>query len=209
MNETEYLLFVVAEECGEVAQRACKAARFGMFEVQPGQQEDNKRRIERELADLIATAELLGFKIRDEDKTAKVEKLRKFMAYSREIGILTGKPLYDPAFDPTLKKIDEGIQAIKDMSTNKPKRECQAKDMKPGHLYRLKDGEVVVFSRVGQTGKIIVHPPEDPDMQSSSALDPSYEVEEVVKNQKCTCDKSIPRLICAWCADQIAKGSPL
>jgi NTP pyrophosphatase (non-canonical NTP hydrolase) len=92
MNELEHLLTVLTEECAEVAQRACKAARFGMTEIQPGQAEDNKRRLERELADLMATAELLGLIIRDEDKAAKIEKLKKFMNYSREIGTLTEIP---------------------------------------------------------------------------------------------------------------------
>lgn len=88
MNELEYLLMVVAEECGEVAQRASKAARFGMSEIQPGQPDDNRRRMERELADLMATADLLGLRVREEDKAAKVEKLKKFMALSREKGML-------------------------------------------------------------------------------------------------------------------------
>lgn len=89
MNEQEHLLTVLSEECAEVAQRACKAARFGLSEIQPGQHEDNKRRIERELADLMATADLLGLKVRDEDKAAKTEKLKKYMGYSREMGTLS------------------------------------------------------------------------------------------------------------------------
>lgn len=88
MNETEHLLTVLTEECAEVAQRACKAVRFGLSEIQPGQQEDNRRRLERELADLQAVADLLGLCVRDEDKAAKIEKLKKYMGYSREIGTL-------------------------------------------------------------------------------------------------------------------------
>lgn len=88
MNETEHLLTVLSEECAEVAQRACKAARFGLTEVQPGQQEDNTRRLERELADLLAVADLLGLRVREEDKAAKIEKLKKFMGYAREVGTL-------------------------------------------------------------------------------------------------------------------------
>lgn len=62
-----------------------------------------------------------------------------------------------------------------------PGKPCKikAKDMKPDRLYRMQDGEIVVYSRIGGTGLVIVHPPEDPDMQSSSALDPDYLVEEV------------------------------
>lgn len=89
MNETEHLLTILAEECAEVAQRVSKAIRFGLSEVQPGEQEDNKRRIEKELGDLMATAELLGFSVHDEDKAAKREKLKKFMGYARDVGTLT------------------------------------------------------------------------------------------------------------------------
>lgn len=88
MNETEYLLTVLSEECAEVAQRACKAARFGLREIQPGQPEDNTRRLERELADLMAVAKLLGLRVREKDKAAKRKKLKKFMDYSRKIGAL-------------------------------------------------------------------------------------------------------------------------
>lgn len=89
MNETEHLLTILSEECAEVAQRACKAARFGMCEVQPGQHEDNQMRLERELADLMAVADVLGLVVRNEDKEAKREKLVKYMAYAMGIGTLT------------------------------------------------------------------------------------------------------------------------
>lgn len=88
MNKIEHLLVVLGEECAEVAQRASKAIRFGLYEVQPGQPDDNKRRIEVELADLMATAELLGLEIREEDKDAKRLKLRKFMDYAEDRGTL-------------------------------------------------------------------------------------------------------------------------
>jgi NTP pyrophosphatase (non-canonical NTP hydrolase) len=88
MNEKEHLLTVLSEECAEVAQRACKAARFGLSEIQPGQLDDNTRRLEREYAELIAVAELLGLHAREEDKAAKREKLKKFMDYSRKLGTL-------------------------------------------------------------------------------------------------------------------------
>lgn len=98
MNKIEYLLTVLGEECAESAQRASKAIRFGMHEVQPGQPEDNRRRLEREVAEVVATAELIGLVIRDEDKSAKVEKLRRYMDYSRQIGTL------EDGGDPALKK---------------------------------------------------------------------------------------------------------
>lgn len=88
MNKTEYLLSKLVEECCEVGQRVCKAMTFGLSEVQPGQPDDNKRRIERELGDLMEVADQLGLVIRDEDKAAKREKMAKFMDYSRECGTL-------------------------------------------------------------------------------------------------------------------------
>lgn len=88
MNKTEYLLTTLSEECAEVTQRACKAIRFGLAEVQPGQQENNARRIERELADLMAVADMLGLRISEDDKDAKIAKVKKYMEYSREIGTL-------------------------------------------------------------------------------------------------------------------------
>ena len=88
MNELEYLLTTLGEEGCEVGQRTSKAIRFGMNEVQPGQEEDNKRRIEREIADLIGVAKMLGLEIRDADVMAKIEKVKKFMEYSRQIGTL-------------------------------------------------------------------------------------------------------------------------
>lgn len=92
MNETQYLLVVLAEEAAEIVQRATKTLRFGIHEVQPGQDEDNLRRLEREVADLEATAQRLRLTIRDEDKAAKLEKLDRYMAYSREIGLLDKEP---------------------------------------------------------------------------------------------------------------------
>lgn len=88
MDKTQYLLTCITEECGEAIQEACKAIRFGPGDIKPGQPDDNIRRLERELAQAFAVAELLGLKIRDEDKAEKIEKLLKFMEYSRQKGTL-------------------------------------------------------------------------------------------------------------------------
>lgn len=88
MNKTEYLLTCVTEECGEATQGICKALRFGLDHVWPELNETNRRYIERELAQAIAVAEMLGLVIRDEDKAAKKEKLEKFMKLSMELGTL-------------------------------------------------------------------------------------------------------------------------
>lgn len=48
------LLVILAEECGEVAVRVSKALRFGLDEVQPGQDATNAERIGQELQDVAA-----------------------------------------------------------------------------------------------------------------------------------------------------------
>lgn len=88
MNETEHLLVILGEECAEAAQRASKAIRFGMNDVEPGQGDTCVRRLERELAEVVAMAELLGLKIRDEDKSVKKLKVELYMEYARQQGTL-------------------------------------------------------------------------------------------------------------------------
>ena len=48
------LLVILMEECAEVTQRASKALRFGVSEVQPGQPHTNAERLTDEIGDLIA-----------------------------------------------------------------------------------------------------------------------------------------------------------
>lgn len=99
MNRTEHLLWVLAEECAEVAQRASKAARFGLNEVQPGQPHTNAERIVYEYADLVATMELLGdaagLTVDDLEalKSAKKAKIEKYLVYSRQCGTLRAEAL--------------------------------------------------------------------------------------------------------------------
>lgn len=88
LNQIEYLLDCLGEEGCEVSVRASKAIRFGLIEIQPGQTEDNKRRLEREVADVIGVARMLGLHIREEDIVQKIVKVQKFMDYSREVGVL-------------------------------------------------------------------------------------------------------------------------
>lgn len=95
MNKTEHLLICLAEECAEVAQRASKALRFGLAEVQPGQSLTNAERIGLEFRDLLAVAEILedefGIYMHQHDKRGiheKKEKVRQFMAYSEQCGTL-------------------------------------------------------------------------------------------------------------------------
>jgi NTP pyrophosphatase (non-canonical NTP hydrolase) len=92
-SRTDHLLFILAEECAEVAQRAAKAFRFGLLEVQPDQGEFNAARLEEELRDLLELARMLEeegtisprWQMPKPEKRAKVEL---FLGYSRELGRL-------------------------------------------------------------------------------------------------------------------------
>lgn len=93
MNTTEYLLSCLIEECAEVIQRATKVQRFGLHETEPEQDLDNEQRLAAELADLTGVLELLwdeGLRLMGEDEAIanKKAKVRKFMDYSRELGVL-------------------------------------------------------------------------------------------------------------------------
>lgn len=99
MNRVEYLLDCLAEEAVEVAQRATKANRFGLKEIQPGQNELNADRILFEYADLQAILEMLeeagAIKPFPESLNrtlirSKKKKVETFMEYSRRLGTLQG-----------------------------------------------------------------------------------------------------------------------
>jgi hypothetical protein len=92
MNQTEHLLVILAEECAEVAQRAAKALRFGLGEIQPGPDATTAARLLAELDDLHTVAEMLVTEgalprsgVVSMDKVRKVER---FLDYSSELGIL-------------------------------------------------------------------------------------------------------------------------
>jgi hypothetical protein len=101
MNRQEHLFTIVGEEGGEVAQRASKVVRFGLTEVQPGQEpgkeKDNRARLLGEVADLCGAIELaLPGTSMDElvaalrpDIDAKKVKIEKFLEYSKEVGTLS------------------------------------------------------------------------------------------------------------------------
>lgn len=94
MTRVQYLLVKIAEEAAEVAQRATKAARFGLGEVQPGQPLDNAERLRGELLDLGAAILMLervvGADLCTEPTVEamreRVERIEKYLAYSVECG---------------------------------------------------------------------------------------------------------------------------
>src|SRR4051812_41127187 len=94
MTKTEILLTLLAEECVETAQRATKAIRFGLDEIQEGQELNNAQRIVYEFNDILAVIELLE----DENLIPdahdihavhlKRKKIDKWLKYSAEKGTL-------------------------------------------------------------------------------------------------------------------------
>jgi hypothetical protein len=59
LTRTEHIITVLAEECNETAQRALKALRFSLTEIQPGQLATNAERIKYEFNQLYAMMEML------------------------------------------------------------------------------------------------------------------------------------------------------
>ena len=95
MNRQEHLLCILAEECNEVAQRVSKALRFGLNEVQEGQNATNSQRLILELGDLLGTLELLSEEevlcctdVEENYIELRKEKIRKYLDYSKQIGTL-------------------------------------------------------------------------------------------------------------------------
>ncbi len=94
LGYTEHLLVTLMEECDEISQRASKALRFGLTEVQPTEtggdgSTDNQMRIAQEVDDLLGVCELLGIEYGNREAiNAKINKVRHFMNYARERGVL-------------------------------------------------------------------------------------------------------------------------
>lgn len=99
MNRTEHLLTIIAEECAEVAQRASKALRFGLSEVEPGQSKTNATRMLEEFNELEAVIDMIrwgpGFSHENNDRDRELErklnkkkKVERFLAYSVRCGTL-------------------------------------------------------------------------------------------------------------------------
>lgn len=96
MNKEKYLLVKIQEECAEVSQRAAKAIRFGLNETQNGQDKTNLERLKDELLDLMTAVvfftnetqiELISVDFENKIND-RIERIKKYMNYSREIGEL-------------------------------------------------------------------------------------------------------------------------
>lgn len=89
------LLTILMEECNETAQRASKAIRFGVNEIQEGQTLTNAERISYEFNDILAVMHMLNKaglidKIIDPPAIVlKKVKVEKWLQYSKECGTVT------------------------------------------------------------------------------------------------------------------------
>jgi hypothetical protein len=95
MNRKEHLLTIEMEECAEVAHRASKAMRFGLHEVQHGQDLSNAERLTEEFSQLFGMMMMLhkeGFVttvFSAAEANKKQKKVEEFLEYSRLMGTLT------------------------------------------------------------------------------------------------------------------------
>jgi len=94
MNEAEYLLICLGEECAEVQQAISKVLRFGPENYHPNGGPTNIDELTRELTDLVAVAGILtrnGIVARFFNAAAidaKQDKVLRYMARSKELGIV-------------------------------------------------------------------------------------------------------------------------
>ena len=96
MNEVEHLLVILSEEADEVGHRTAKALRFGLHEVQDGQEIANVVRIAEEISDLLGVVQMLfekyGVDVRPIPSRihAKRARVEGYMKYAEKIGTLYG-----------------------------------------------------------------------------------------------------------------------
>jgi len=99
MTRLEHLLTIFAEECNEVAQRATKALRFGLHEIQSGQGFTNGDRIWCEFYDLLGIMEMLKNEpgglakppyTQEEGIAGKRNSVELYLKYSAKLGTVDG-----------------------------------------------------------------------------------------------------------------------
>lgn len=84
MDRQDHILVSLAEECNEIAHRISKALRFGLSEVQAGQELTNAERIQEEINDFlgiyrIAFREGILPGVNDKKAEKKIEKFEEFL----------------------------------------------------------------------------------------------------------------------------------
>lgn len=102
MNRKQLLLLKVMEECDELSQRASKAIRFGLHEIQDHVGENpneatNLERLAAEYKDLFVSLQMVlaeensvaSMLLTETDIIKREERIHKYMEYSRQLGLLT------------------------------------------------------------------------------------------------------------------------
>jgi len=83
-HQTDEIMTIMQEECGEVIVSISKCKRFGLHDLVPNTKESNIQRLAKEIGDLYAMVELLVdqklFTMEEINthKAAKFEKLKKW-----------------------------------------------------------------------------------------------------------------------------------
>jgi hypothetical protein len=93
MTQEQFYLTLIAEECAEVAQRCSKAIRFGLDEVQKGQDLTNRERLLLEFNDLVTVMQMtfntkLSNLLLPDHIDEKHEKVLKYIEYSKSLNKL-------------------------------------------------------------------------------------------------------------------------
>lgn len=99
MNTKEHLLLKLNEEALEVAHMAAKCLLFGLDEIYTHESNPagltNRQRLAVEVCDFVTLVSMcdavgvrLSYATSEENMRAKIEKVNKFMTYSRQLGTL-------------------------------------------------------------------------------------------------------------------------
>ncbi len=81
-----HLLSCIAEECAEIIQRITKAQRFGIEEVQPGHDLNNRARLNQEINDLIGVLDMFGFVPDDKQLKDKQLRVMEYIEHAKSVG---------------------------------------------------------------------------------------------------------------------------
>lgn len=102
MTRTEHLLVILAEECNEVAHRVAKALRFGLEEIEPGNEYTNAQRILLEHEHVETLIEMLkregklptkyDYNFASIRRNEKRKAVEKYLEYARALGTLKDEP---------------------------------------------------------------------------------------------------------------------
>jgi hypothetical protein len=71
--ETQEILLILQEECGELVQSISKCMRFGIDQIKPGTDKTNIQHLQQEIGDILAMIELLH----DQEPSITVEGLQE------------------------------------------------------------------------------------------------------------------------------------